>query len=208
MNIAIIGATGATGRERVNQAIAAGHSVTAMARDPGAAGLPAAAKVVKADVTDPASLVPLVAGQDVVISSLGSKLSRKPTTLLSAGTKNVVAAMQSAGVRRFVCITGIGAGDSKGHGGFLYDRIIQPLLLNEIYKDKTRQETIVVQSGLDWTIVRPAMLTNGLLTGNFRKLTDLRGVTAGKVSRADVAAYNIESLEDPTTYRSTVLLTY
>src|SRR5436305_1164889 len=81
-----------------------------------------------------------VAGHDVVISSLGSKLSRKPTTLLSDGTRNVVGAMKAAGVPRLICITGIGAGDSRGHGGFLYDRLILPLLLAEIYEDKTRQE--------------------------------------------------------------------
>jgi putative NADH-flavin reductase len=208
MHIAVVGATGPTGRELVRQALAAGHTVIAAARNPDAANLPAGVKVVKADVTDPASLAALVAGQDAVISSLGSKLSRKPTTLLSGGTTHVVAAMQAVGVRRFVCITGIGAGDSKGHGGFLYDRIIQPLLLNEIYKDKTRQEEVVKKSGLDWTIVRPAMLTNGPRTGSFRVLTNLTGVTASKVSRADVAEYILRSLGDPKTYRSTVLLSY
>ncbi len=208
MKIAVIGATGPTGRELVRQAITAGHTVTAAVRKPDAAALPAGVKLAKADVTDPASLGTLVAGQDAVISSLGSKLSRKPTTLLSGGTTHVVAAMRSAGVRRFVCITGIGAGDSKGHGGFLYDRIIQPLLLSEVYKDKTRQEAVVEQSGLDWTIVRPALLTNGPHTGAFRVLTDLTGVTAGKVSRADVAAYIIENLAAQATYHSTVLLSY
>lgn len=208
MNLAVIGATGPTGREIVNQAIAAGHTVTAAVRSPQTANLPKEVRVMQADVTHASSLLPLVTGQDAVLCALGSKLSRKPTTLLSGGTRNLVGAMMSANVRRLVCITGIGAGDSKGHGGFLYDRILQPLLLNEIYKDKTRQEDVVRASGLDWTIVRPAMLTSGPKTGRFREIQDLAGVTAKKISRADVAAYILASVADVKTHRSTILITY
>lgn len=208
MKLAIVGATGPTGRELVQQALALGHVVTAGVRSPQTADLPKNVRLVEADVTRASSLIPLVTGQDAVLCSLGSKLSRKPTTLLSGGTKNLISAMTSAGVRRFVCITGIGAGDSKGHGGFLYDHIIQPLLLKEIYKDKSRQEEVVRASGLDWTIVRPAMLTNGPKLGRIREIQDLAGVKAKKICRADVAAYILRSLPNPTTHRSTVLITY
>ncbi len=208
MKLAIIGATGPTGRELVRQAIAAGHAVTAAARSPQSANLPKDVRVIEADVSRPSSLQPLVVGQDAVLCALGSKLSRKPTTLLSDGTRNLIGAMLSANVRRLVCITGIGAGDSKGHGGFLYDRVIQPLLLNEIYKDKTRQEGVIRASELDWTIVRPAMLTNGPMTGRIRVIRDLAGVTAKKISRADVAAYILASISEPKTHRSTILITY
>lgn len=208
MKLAIIGATGPTGRELVQQALAAGHAVTAGVRSPQAADLPKDARVVEADVTRAPSLLPLVTGQDAVLCALGSKLSRKPTTLLSGGTKNLVGAMADARVSRLVCITGIGAGDSMGHGGFLYDRIIQPLLLKEIYNDKTRQEAVVRESGLDWTIVRPAMLTNGPKTDAIREFRELAGVRAKKISRADVAAFILGSLSDPGTIRSTVLISY
>ena len=116
--------------------------------------------------------------------------------------------MNDAGVRRLICITGIGAGDSKGHGGFLYDRIIQPLLLKEIYKDKDRQEDLIRKSGLDWTIVRPGALTNGVRTERVRALSDLTGITVGKVSRADVAWFILDSLHDMNSIRSTITLTY
>lgn len=208
MKLAIVGSTGPTGQHLVKQALAAGHSVTAGVRSPQTANLPKDVRLIEADVTRASSLIPLVTGQDAVICSLGSKLSRKPTTLLSSGTNNLVGAMMAAGVRRLVCITGIGAGDSKGHGGFLYDHIIQPLLLKEIYKDKDRQEEVVRRSQLDWTIVRPATLSNGAARGKFRVLTDLRGVTATKISRADVAAYILTSVGDSKTYRQTVLITY
>src|ERR1035437_2331268 len=141
MKILVIGATGPTGRELVSQGVALGHEITAAVRHPESAALPAGVRLVRADVNDGASLRAAVDGQDVVISSLGSKLSRKPTNLFSFGTRNLLIAMNDAGVRRLVCITGIGAGDSKGHGGFFYDRIIQPLLLKEIYKDKIARKT-------------------------------------------------------------------
>jgi putative NADH-flavin reductase len=207
MKVLVIGATGPTGRELISQGIALGHEMTAAVRHPESAGLPAGAKVVRADAMDMDSLKSAVSGQQAVVSSLGTKLSRKPTTLLSDGTRNLVAAMRAAAVRRLVCITGIGAGDSRGHGGFLYDRIIQPLLLNEIYKDKTRQEAVVRESGLDWTLVRPAALTNSARTGRVKAYTNLDGITVGKISRADVAAFILSELENEKSVRSTFTIT-
>ncbi len=203
MKLLIIGATGPTGRQLVSQALELGHAVTVTVRQPTPGMFPAKVKTIVADVRRADSLQAAVGGQEVVISSLGSKLSRKPTTLFSEGTQNLIAAMEASHVRRLICITGIGAGDSKGHGGFLYDRIIQPLLLAEIYNDKTRQEAVIRASRTDWTIVRPAALTNGARTGRVRAYTDLSGVTVGKISRADVAGYILERISDPTSFRQT-----
>lgn len=208
MKVLIIGATGATGRELVAQGLQLGHQVTAVVRRPDEAGLPTEATVVKGDVKDSSSMAQAIRGQDVVVSSLGSKLSRKPTTLFSDGTRNLLMAMKSNGVRRLICITGVGAGDSRGHGGFLYDRIIQPLLLKEIYRDKDRQEAIVRESAADWTLVRPGALTNGPRKGKIKVFTDMTGVTLGSISRADVAAFILEHLNDPQSIRKTYNLTY
>lgn len=207
MKLLVVGATGPQGKELVQQAIAAGHQVTALARRPDAVQFPAGTKIAGGDVLNVGSLVSAARGQDAVISSLGSALTRKPITMLSEGTRNLVDAMKQVGVRRLICITGIGAGDSKGHGGFLYDRIIQPLLLNEIYKDKTRQEAVVEQSGLDWTLVRPAQLTNGPRTGQVKAYTDLNGITTQKISRADTAAWILERLGQTETIRHTYTIT-
>ena len=117
---------------------------------------------------DISSLKSALNGQQAVISAFGTKLIRKPTTLLSDATRNLVEAMNDGGVKRLICVTGIGAGDSKGHGGFLYDNILEPFLLHEIYEDKTRQEEVIRKSSLDWVIARPAILTNGPATGNYR----------------------------------------
>ena len=63
-------------------------------------------------------------------------------------------------MKRLIAVTGLGAGDSRGHGGFIYDAVVFPLLLKRVYDDKDVQERIVRSSGLDWTIVRPGLLTN------------------------------------------------
>jgi putative NADH-flavin reductase len=115
--------------------------------------------------------------------------------------------MKKTGVKRFICVTGIGAGDSKGHGGFLYDRLFYPLLLRSIYADKDRQESLIKASDVDWTIVRPGFLTNGPLTKNYRMLTDLTGVTTGRISRADVAHFILNEIESKQYLRQTPLLT-
>jgi putative NADH-flavin reductase len=95
--------------------------------------------------------------------------------------------MNEAGVSRLAVITGIGAGESRGHGGLLYEWIGLPLIVGGIYADKDRQEAIVKASGLNWTIVRPTLLTNGPRTGQYRVLTTLEGVHGGQISRADCA---------------------
>ena len=208
MNVLVIGATGPTGREIVRQGVALGHAVTAVVRHPETAALPQGVHVLGGDVMNAESLVEAVRGQEVVLNSLGSKIDRNPTTLFSQGTRNLLAAMNQNSVRRLLCITGVGAGDSRGHGGFLYDRIFQPLLLKEIYLDKDRQEAIVRESGVDWTLVRPGTLTNGPKTGQFRVLSELTGITVGKIARADVAQYLLDHLQDPATFGKTVNLTY
>ena len=97
-------------------------------------------------------------------------------------------------MRRLVCITGIGAGDSRGHGGFLYDRLVQPLPLRGVYADKDRQEALIQASGLDRVIARPSLLRDGPATGRVRAPTDLQGFHGGEIARADVAALVIAQL--------------
>ncbi|WP_258183824.1 NAD(P)-dependent oxidoreductase [Chroococcidiopsis cubana] len=142
-----------------------------------------------------------------VISSLGTKkISLEPVTLFSTGTKNLLGAMQHYNVKRLVCITGIGAEDMKGHGGWLYDKLILPLVLKRIYDDKDRQEAEIRSSNLDWIIVRPGFLTNQPAKGSYRVLTDLTGVTASHISRADVAAFVLQQLTDDRYLHQTPLI--
>ncbi|MDP2240414.1 MAG: SDR family oxidoreductase [Burkholderiales bacterium] len=207
MNILIVGATRGIGRQLLEQALASGHTVTALVRDSRRLAVThQQLRVVKGDILDPESVALATGGQDAVCCTIGVKVPWIRVTLFSDGTRNLLQAMNKTGVRRLICVTGIGAGDSRGHGGFLYDRIFYPLLLRPIYADKDRQESLIRASDVDWTIVRPGFLTNGPLTGNYRVLTDMTGVTAGRISRADVARFMLQELETKRYLRQAPLL--
>ena len=195
IKILILGATGSIGRHLVPQALAQGHEVTALVRDP--SKIEAGRErlhVVSGDALDPAAVDAAVRGQEAVIFSLGRSNHRAPTTMFSDSTRILINAMETNGVRRLVYITGIGAGDSRGHGGFLCEKIIFPWFTKETYADKDRQEALIRESPLDWIIVRPASFNHGPQRGNLRALTDLRNITIRSISRADAAAFVLEQL--------------
>ncbi|HVB33605.1 MAG TPA: SDR family oxidoreductase [Patescibacteria group bacterium] len=197
MKILILGATGSIGRHLLPQAVSRGHEVTILVRDQRRLGERGrSARVVEGDALDPAAVDRAAQGQDAVIYALGTRQLFKPTTLFSDSTRILIAAMQRRGVRRLVAITGVGAGDSRGHGGFLYDRVFFPLLLARVYADKDRQEALIRQSALDWVILRPAVFTSGPERGDLRAETKLAGVTIRKISRADVASFTLDQLSD------------
>lgn len=168
-------------------------------RSSGKAGGLEGAEVIIGDARDEAVLSRALEGQDAVISALGTPVSPwREVTTLSNATRALVSAMKTTGVARLVCITGIGAGDSAGHGGFAFDRLIVPLLLRKVYDDKDRQEAIVRTSGLDWVLVRPAVLTDRPPRGSVRALTDLEGFHGGSVARADVASLVLDQVHNNT----------
>ncbi len=205
--ILLVGATGPTGREILSLAAKSGRRIRALARNPMALDEGGYRhEVVRGDVLDQPSLVTALTGIDVVICVLGTTLTLKPVTLLSRGTTNLLVAMAETGTTRIVCVTGMGAGDSRGHGGFFYDHLVLPVLLRSIYADKDRQEKILRAVDVDWTIVRPARLTDGPATGRYRELTDLAGVCMTRISRKDVAAFLLEEAIDPHHRRRTVNL--
>ncbi len=110
--------------------------------------------------------------------------------------------MKAAGVKRLIAVTG----DSRGHGGILYDAVVFPLLLKRVYDDKDVQERIIRSSGLDWTIVRPGLLTNRPETGKYRVLTAPNEWRFGTISRADVADFLIRQIDDRALVGATPLL--
>ncbi len=209
MKIVVIGASRGIGLEVVKQALERGHEVTALLRDPAKLALEhARLHKVRGDVGKPDDVLMAMSGQDAVCTCVGVNPTREPVELFSRGARNVLAALQDAPTTKFVAVTGVGAGDSRGHGGFFYDKILQPLLLGTIYADKDREEQLIKASAADWLIVRPGSLTDGPRTKDYRAITDLSGVTAGKISRADVADFILNQLESPSLFKQTPLLTY
>ena len=210
MRVCVIGATGGTGQAIVREALARGHTVTALVRSRAKAGpLLPGAELVEGDARDEPALTRALDGCEAVISALGTrkiKLIRK-VTLHSDGARALVAAMERRGVRRLVCITGLGAGDSAGHGGFVYDWLIKPVFLRTIYQDKDRQEAIIRASTLEWIIVRPTVLADEPATGKVHATVDLRGFHGGKISRADVAAFVVAQTGSDEWLRRTPLIT-
>ncbi|TRC71567.1 SDR family oxidoreductase [Mesorhizobium sp. WSM4310] len=209
MKILVLGATGATGRLIVAKAIAEGHNVVALVRSKAKAKDLTGAELVEGDARDTAALTRAIAGCDAVVSSLGTAMSPfREVTLLSTATRALVGAMEQQNIRRLVCITGLGAGDSRGHGGFFFDRVFLPLMLRKVYEDKDRQEDAIRGSTLDWTIVRPMVLNDKPSRGRIRALTDLSGVHGGTIARADVADFVVQQLTADTWLRRSPLITW
>ena len=166
-------------------------------------------ELIEGDARDQAALERALARCEAVASALGTGVSPfRKVTLLSDSTRALVAAMRQQAVRRLICITGIGAGDSRGHGGLLYDRLLLPVLLRTVYADKNRQEQVVRDSGLEWVIVRPSLLKDAPGRGSYRVLTDLVGFHGGNIARADVADFVVKQIAEPTYFHRTPLVTW
>ena len=207
--ILLLGATGATGRLIVNQAVARGYDVTVLVRSAEKARDITGAKLIVGDARDETALRAALKGREAVVSALGTPVSPfREVTLLSTATRALVSAMKAEQVSRLVCITGMGAGDSAGHGGFLFDNVIFPLLLKKVYTDKDRQEAIVKDSGLDWVLVRPSILNNKPGRGSIRALTDLSGFHGGSIAREDVAKFVLDQVRADTWLHRSPLITW
>jgi putative NADH-flavin reductase len=207
--ILVLGATGGTGRLIVDQAVARGHDVAVLVRSAEKAKDLKGAKIIVGDARDETALRQAVKGRDAVVSALGTPASPfKEVALLSTATRALVNAMEAENVSRLVCITGIGAGDSAGHGGFLFDNVIFPLLLRKVYADKDRQEAIVKKSRLAWVLVRPSILNNKPGRGTIKALEDLADFHGGRISRQDVAKFVLDQLSADVWLRRTPLITW
>jgi len=210
MKIVVFGSTGGTGREIVRQALGLGHDVTAFARRPQAIGIAhERLRVVEGDALRQSSVDAAIEGQDGVLSALGSRSLFRRITLLSESTRYIVGAMERWGVRRLIVESSLGVGDSRGQLGLIGTWVGVGVFLARIYADKERQERIIAGSHLDWTIVRPAMLTNGQQRGVYRSWSGAAPKPlASKISRADVAHLMLSILTKTETYRNAINCSY
>ena len=205
MRVLVIGATGGTGREIVRQGLDRGHEITAFVRKPRRLPSPSASfHIVRGNVLDPASLDKAVRGQDAVLCALGHKRWLGPSRILSTGTAHLVQAMQAHGVRRLVCETSLGVGNSFGRLGLYYTFFVVPIILPFYFWDKHRQENVVRESDLDWVIVRPGALTNGGARGRLRAGSAVGNwLWSVRISRAEVAGFMLKQIQEDTFLRQT-----
>jgi putative NADH-flavin reductase len=205
--ILVLGATGGTGRQIVEQAVANGLEVTALVRSPDR--LPAARGSVRVVVGDVCTDSPVVrgacAGQDAVVSALGVGQSFKSGGLIARAAPSIVAAMRGHGIRRLVFTSAFGVGPTWRDTP-LVPRLFAATLLRGIYADKAAGERTIQDSGLDWTIVYPVGLTNGPRTGSVRVGERLRLTGFPRISRADLAAVLLQQVDDPTFVRKGILV--
>jgi putative NADH-flavin reductase len=209
MKLVIFGSTGGVGRQVVEQALEQGHTVTAFARNPAQLNLQhSRLKLFQGDVLDFPAVERAVQSQDAVVCTLGS--GQKLTgTVRSAGTRHIIQAMEKTGVRRLICQTTLGTGDSWGSLNFYWKTIMFGLILRNVFADHQRQEQDVQQSRLDWTIVRPGAFVGGTRTGQYRHGFPGTDKTSKlKISRADVADFILKQLADEESIHKTPSLSY
>ena len=208
MRVLIIGASKGIGLETTRQALDAVHDVRALARSATAIAVsnPSLEKM-PGDALKTEDVEAALVGVDVVIQTLGVGLGDlfRPVHLFSDATRVLIAAMRSQVVKRLICVTGFGAGDSRASISCL-QRLPFQIVFGRAYDDKSLQEQLIKESELDWTIARPGVLTNGPRTGRNRILSESSQWRNGIISRADVAEFLVRQIGDQTYIRKTPVL--
>ena len=193
MRLLILGATGPTGRNLVDQALAAGHEVTALARN--ASRLTVAhprLAVVGGDATDARTLEDAMGGKDAVLSALGAGNSLR-SQIASRAMAALIPAMRARALERVIFLSSFGVGESCGQASLL-QRIAFRTMLRQIFADKAKADAMLRASGLDWTLVYPTLLTDGARAGRYRVGERLAMSGMPRISRADVAAFMLAQL--------------
>jgi putative NADH-flavin reductase len=209
MKLTIFGATGSTGAYLVEQALTAGHDVTAVVRDPArvAAAGHTRLHIITADVMDPDAIAAPVAGADAVLTAVGPR-GTGPTTVIQDSVRSIIAAMQKTGGRRLLALSGSVVADDGESAYLRY--LLKPLarrtFLRHVCADMRAGESEIEASDLDWTIMRPPRLTNKPATGTYRTAIGRNLPNGLTVTRADLAACMLSVIGDPATIRTHVAI--
>jgi putative NADH-flavin reductase len=201
MKFVVLGATGGIGLEIVRQAIHHGHSVTAFVRSPEPLQSFADRITIRqGDLLNPAELAKALSGHDAILSGFGPRvpIAKTDANLLRNFATTLTTAMHHSGVRRAVIVsTAFLFKDSIVPPTYLFGRLFFP----GVVIDASAMEQIFMESGLDWTIVRPPQLTDKPFTGNYRVRTGHLPRFGFNISRADVAHFFLKTVEDPSSIR-------
>jgi putative NADH-flavin reductase len=200
MRVLIIGASKGIGLETTRQALDAGHDVRALARSATAIAIsnPSLEKM-RGNALKTEDVEAALVGMGVVIQTLGVGLGElfRPVHLFSDATRVLIAAMKRQDIKRLICVTGFGAGDSRASISCL-QRLPFQIVFGRAYDDKSLQEQLIKESELDWTIARPGVLTSGPRTGQYQILSEASQWRNGIISRADVAEFLVRQIGDQT----------
>ncbi|WPV00591.1 NAD(P)H-binding protein [Mucilaginibacter sp. cycad4] len=210
----IVGANGGIGRQCVEQALQAGHIVTAILRNPAKLTTEHPnLKKVSGDVMQPGTFENHFENQDAVISAIGVAGgfgSDKPTTLYSQGNAHILKAMEQKGIKRMFLISASAIEISPVLPFYirLIEKYVVQKLLKHMYADLHKMEILVKSNNISWTIIRPPQLTNQAVSGKYRIAINAFLKNCLKISRADVAHFIINNIANQDTYQATVEIGY
>jgi putative NADH-flavin reductase len=205
MKIFLVGATGATGLAFINEALQAGHSVTAFVRNPDKLTVThPQLKIIQGGLEQVGSHV---GGHDAFVSTLGHTALFDSNPYLSHAFKKILPVLRQHQVTRVIYESAYGIGETESDLPFLFRVIFKPLLLRHAYHDHSLVEAQLRASDLNWTVVRPTGLTNGPLTGQVTAAERLPKGGSSQISRADVAAFMLAALTNPQTEKRVLGLT-
>lgn len=209
MNLTIIGASRGIGRKTVDEALERGHCVRALSRNMSAVGIEAEGfTALDGDATNATDVAAAIEGADAVILTLGVPKDMrvlKATTLFSDATATLISAMDEAGIKRLIAVTGFGAGDSKDKLS-TPERLTQKAFLGRAYADKDTQEQLIQDSGLEWTIARPGILSDNRKSNAYKVLVEKETWRNGLINRADVADFLVTAAEQNSHVHQTPVL--
>jgi putative NADH-flavin reductase len=209
MHMTILGVTGSTGRSLMDQALARGHHVKAVARNPAQILLQHPnLHVFQGDVLAASTLAEAFAQSEVVISCVGVSSpikARKGTTVYSVGTRNIVEAMGRVNVKRLIAVSSAGVAPRRG-APILYKLVVKPFFLEPAYRDMRVMEEFLCQIDLDWTVVRPPYLTGSPLRTDYRLMADHNFDDDHPLSRNSLAHFLVTEAESPRFVRKVVAI--
>jgi putative NADH-flavin reductase len=210
LNVLVVGANGGIGRQTVDIALGAGHQVTALVRNPTNLVITHNhLEIVAGDIQLPDTFERYLENKDAVISAIGGKMN-KPTTLYSEGNRNLLKAMKKRGVKRafFISASAIEISPLQP----LYIRLVTKYLVQKLfgpgYADQRIMEKLIKESDTNWTIIRPPRLTDKPVTGHYRFAINRFLNHCLSISRADVAHFMVNNINNEESYKSTIEIAY
>jgi putative NADH-flavin reductase len=196
MKLFLLGATGPTGQQIVSQALEQGHEITAYVRDPSKLNYDnKLLRVVTGDIFSGEALAKHMQGHDVVMSALGIGKRLKSDNLISRATAAIIPAMKSSGVKRLIFLSAFGVEPTYRQANWIQKLVFKTFLRN-LYADKETANELIRNSGLQWTLIAPVLLTNGPRSGNYQSAEKLEMKGMPKISRADVAEFMLKEARD------------